>query len=120
LTDELIAYIGVRGPTTVAEFTRRAFRDGEHGYYTGKGSREGGNQKKKKKKAAVGGGLMAGHAGAVAVDEQTEMEDDNDWDLDDDDDIHSNDDDSTQHQHACGEHDIGSRGADIQLLRYLV
>ncbi|KAL3776141.1 hypothetical protein ACHAW5_003259 [Stephanodiscus triporus] len=41
LTDEMIAYIGVRGPITVAEYVRRALRDGRHGYYTGKGSRSG-------------------------------------------------------------------------------
>ena len=48
------------------------------------------------------------------------MKDDNDLDLDNDDDIHSNDDESTQHQHACGKHVIGSGGANIQLLVYLV
>ena len=93
--------------------------DGNHGYYTSKVTREGGNQKNNKK-AAVDGGVMAGAADVVAVDEQIEMEDENDWDLDDDDDIHSNDDNSTLHQHTCGKHVIGSRGVDIQLLRYLV
>ncbi|EED95661.1 predicted protein [Thalassiosira pseudonana CCMP1335] len=39
MTDELIAYIGVRGPITVAEFMRRVLRDGRYGYYTSKGSR---------------------------------------------------------------------------------
>ena len=41
MTDELIAYIGVRGPITVAEFMRRVLRDGRYGYYTSKGSRSG-------------------------------------------------------------------------------
>jgi len=97
LTEELIAYIGVRGPITVAEFMRRVLRDGEFGYYTKKGSRSG------KKQAA----------GAVVGDDGVDgMEDDNDWDLDDDD--HVDDiqpaDDSTTQQHVGGEHVIGSGG----------
>ena len=72
LTDELIAYIGVRGPITVAEYMRRVLRDGRWGYYTSKGARGGRKN---------------------AVDIASPMEDDNDWDLDDDDDdIASNDD----------------------------
>lgn len=64
LTDELIAYIGVRGPITVAEFMRRVLCDGRYGYYTSKGARSG-------KKGAI--------------DASPIQDDDNDWDLDDDD-----------------------------------
>ena len=62
LTDELIAYIGVRGPITVAEYMRRVLRDGKYGYYTSKGAR-------------------SGKKGDVA---RPTMDDDDDWDLDED------------------------------------
>jgi len=103
LTDELVAYIGVRGPITVAEYMRRALRDGKHGYYTGKGSRDG-----RGRTTSAGGAAAVGAAEHVAA-ETTEMEDDNDWDLDDDEEaIHSDDGDSTKH--VGGEHVIGSGG----------
>eukprot|EP00986_Skeletonema_menzelii_P014196 scaffold9079_cov145-Skeletonema_menzelii.AAC.16 len=95
LTDELIAYIGVRGPITVAEFMRRVLRDGRYGYYTSKGSRSG--QK---------GSSIATTATNDNVD------DDNDWDLDDDsvnDVSHLTSNDPTQ-QHVGGEHVIGASG----------
>ena len=95
LTDELIAYIGVRGPITVAEFMRRVLRDGRYGYYTSKGSRSG--QK---------GSSIATTATNDNVD------DDNDWDLDDDsvnDISHLTSNDPTQ-QHVGGEHVIGASG----------
>jgi len=95
MTDELIAYIGVRGPITVAEFMRRVLRDGRYGYYTSKGSRSG--QKD--------GGVVT----AIANDD-----DDNDWDLDDDsvnDNSHLTSNDPTQQQqHVGGEHVIGASG----------
>jgi NADH dehydrogenase [ubiquinone] 1 alpha subcomplex assembly factor 7 len=95
MTDELIAYIGVRGPITVAEFVRRVLRDGAHGYYTSKGSRSG---KKNKVGAAEGG----------AGDTKDIIDGDDDWDLDEDnvDAIHASG-DST---HVGGEHVIGSGG----------
>ncbi len=98
LTEELIAYIGVRGPITVAEFMRRVLRDGRYGYYTSKGSRSG--QKD--------GSIIAT---ATAVDDNV---DDNDWDLDDDS-VEDNSrlttstNDPTQ-QHVGGEHVIGASG----------
>eukprot|EP00578_Thalassiosira_sp_NH16_P026297 CAMPEP_0181101700 /NCGR_PEP_ID=MMETSP1071-20121207/13904_1 /TAXON_ID=35127 /ORGANISM="Thalassiosira sp., Strain NH16" /LENGTH=960 /DNA_ID=CAMNT_0023184589 /DNA_START=125 /DNA_END=3007 /DNA_ORIENTATION=- len=99
LTDELIAYIGVRGPITAAEYMRRVLRDGEHGYYTTKGSRSG----KKKREKVVG---AASEDGA---------EDDNDWDLedgdDDDDDIALGGDSTDEPRAAAGgEHVIGASG----------
>ena len=72
LTDELIAYIGVRGPITVAEFMRRVLRDGRYGYYTNKGARTG------KKGAAVD------TTNFVDAKNSPIDDDDNDWDLDDD------------------------------------
>uniref|UniRef100_A0A7S2Q308 type II protein arginine methyltransferase n=1 Tax=Skeletonema marinoi TaxID=267567 RepID=A0A7S2Q308_9STRA len=97
MTDELIAYIGVRGPITVAEFMRRVLRDGRYGYYTSKGSRSG--QKD--------GGIVT----AIADDND---DDDNDWDLDDDsvnDNSHLTSNDPTQQQqHVGGEHVIGASG----------
>ncbi|KAL7537356.1 hypothetical protein ACHAXR_007763 [Thalassiosira sp. AJA248-18] len=103
MTQELIAYIGVRGPITVAEFMRRVLRDGEYGYYTGKGARSG------KKKGLVAGGGGGGEGIAV---EEDDVFDDDDWDLDnDDEDTTPTNDDSTQHQqHVGGEHVIGSGG----------
>ncbi|KAL7521728.1 hypothetical protein ACHAWX_006403 [Stephanocyclus meneghinianus] len=67
LTEELIAYIGVRGPITVAEFMRRVLRDGRWGYYTSKGARSGrkGNYD--------------------SINTSTTVQDDDDWDLDEDD-----------------------------------
>eukprot|EP00985_Skeletonema_marinoi_P013153 scaffold6490_cov97-Skeletonema_marinoi.AAC.3 len=95
MTDELIAYIGVRGPITVAEFMRRVLRDGRYGYYTSKGSRSG--QKD--------GGIVT----AIADDDN-----DDDWDLDDDsvnDNSHLTSNDPTQQQqHVGGEHVIGASG----------
>jgi len=98
MTDELIAYIGVRGPITVAEFMRRVLRDGRYGYYTSKGSRSG--QKD--------GGIVT----TIADDND---DDDNDWDLDDDsvnDNSHLTSNDLTQQQqhHVGGEHVIGASG----------
>ncbi|EJK62246.1 hypothetical protein THAOC_17149 [Thalassiosira oceanica] len=75
LTDELVAYIGVRGPITTAEFMRRALRHEDHGYYTGKGARAGG---------APARSAEAGAGAAGEVDDDGFEEDDNDWDLDDD------------------------------------
>ncbi|KAL3784778.1 hypothetical protein ACHAWO_006424 [Cyclotella atomus] len=69
LTDELIAYIGVRGPITVAEFMRRVLRDGRYGYYTSKGARSG-------RKGAVNA--------TPNSDNTSQINDDNDWDLDED------------------------------------
>lgn len=95
LTDELIAYIGVRGPITVAEFMRRVLRDGRYGYYTSKGSRSG------QKDSSI--------ATTAANDS---IDDDNDWDLDDDsvdDNSHLTSTDPTQ-QHVGGEHVIGASG----------
>ncbi|KAL7469669.1 hypothetical protein ACHAXS_009940 [Conticribra weissflogii] len=88
LTDELIAYIGVRGPITVAEFMRRVLRDGRYGYYTSKGSRSG------KKEGGV----------AASSDLKNDSDDDNDWDLDDDEIGEGNGD------AVGGEHVIGSGG----------
>jgi len=88
LTDELIAYIGVRGPITVAEFMRRVLRDGRYGYYTTKGSRSG-------KKL---GGI------AASSDVEDDVDDDNDWDLDEDE-IGGGNGDAVG-----GEHVIGSGG----------
>ena len=95
MTDELIAYIGVRGPITVAEFMRRVLRDGAHGYYTSKGSRSG----KKNKVGAADGG---------AGDTKDSIDGDDDWDLDEDngDAIHASD----ASTHVGGEHVIGSGG----------
>ncbi|KAL9181235.1 hypothetical protein ACHAXT_010040 [Thalassiosira profunda] len=90
LTDELIAYIGVRGPITVAEFMRRVLRDGEHGYYTGKGSRSG----------------KAG--GALNEKEEDDVNDDNDWDLEDHGDLPTASESSQQQ--VGGEHVIGAGG----------
>ena len=61
LTDEMVAYIGVRGPITVAEYMRRALRDGKYGYYTGKGSRSGrgvGRRTATKVRGLGGGGIV--------------------------------------------------------------
>ena len=91
LTDELIAYIGVRGPITVAEYMRRVLRDGRYGYYTSKGSRSG---QKMNTGSAVG-----------AVDTEDDIDDDNDWDLDDGDDSSSADE-----QVGGGEQVIGPSG----------
>mmetsp|Transcript_24590 Transcript_24590/g.38614 ORF Transcript_24590/g.38614 Transcript_24590/m.38614 type:complete len:882 (-) Transcript_24590:35-2680(-) len=105
LTEELIAYIGVRGPITVAEFMRRVLRDGRYGYYTSKGSRSG---------------LKDG--GVVVADDDDDIDDDNDWDLDDDSvndnsrlttTTSSSSNDPTQQQqqqHVGGEHVIGASG----------
>jgi NADH dehydrogenase [ubiquinone] 1 alpha subcomplex assembly factor 7 len=71
LTDELIAYIGVRGPITVAEFMRRVLRDGRYGYYTSKGARSG-------KKGDVDKSSISDAQPSSIID------DDDDWDLDDD------------------------------------
>ena len=89
MTDELIAYIGVRGPITVAEFMRRVLRDGRYGYYTRKGSRTGGTK--------------------VNSSVATISDDDNDWDSDDyvDDDINLTNDKSHD---VGGEHVIGASG----------
>lgn len=87
LTDELIAYIGVRGPITVAEYMRRVLRDGKYGYYTSKGARSG-------KKGDV--------ASVSATDVSSNMDDD-DWDLDEDD-------IATDHDKVGGEQIIGSGG----------
>jgi len=97
MTDELIAYIGVRGPITVAEFMRRVLRDGRYGYYTSKGSRSG--QKD--------GGVV------TTIANDNDDDDDNDWDLDDDsvnDNSHLTSNDPTQQQHVGGEHVIGASG----------
>ena len=95
LTDELVAYIGVRGPITVAEYMRRALRDGRYGYYTGKGSRSGKSSRRKK---------ITGTTGGAAAD------DDDDWE----DDSNSNDEEYvpvfTTDKHVGGEHVIGSGG----------
>ena len=94
MTDELIAYIGVRGPITVAEFMRRVLRDGRYGYYTSKGSRSG---------------QKDGSSAASTIDAD---DDDNDWDLDDDsanDNSHFTGNDVTQ-QSVGGEHVIGASG----------
>ena len=88
LTDELIAYIGVRGPITVAEFMRRVLRDGRYGYYTSKGAR---SSKK-------------GDLTVISDTAETIDDDDNDWDLDDE--STSNDD----NDEIGGEGIIGSRG----------
>ncbi|KAL3793820.1 hypothetical protein HJC23_006180 [Cyclotella cryptica] len=95
LTDELIAYIGVRGPITVAEFMRRVLRDGRWGYYTSKGARSG-------KKSTVDDGVGnydSNNASPI-------VEDDNDWDLDEDD-FHSV---SNTDDNIGGEQIIGSGG----------
>jgi hypothetical protein len=95
LTDELVAYIGVRGPITVAEYMRRALRDGRYGYYTGKGSRSGKSSQRKKSSG-------------------TTADDDDDWD--DDDDADNNDKEyvpvftTDNSKHVGGEHVIGSGG----------
>ena len=93
LTEELIAYIGVRGPITVAEMMRRVLRDGRHGYYTSKGSRSG-----KKGAAGVDGG-----------ESEDDVDDDNDWDLEDGDENAASFSDSDS-SHIGGEHVIGSGG----------
>lgn len=96
-TDELVAYIGVRGPITVAEYMRRALRDGMYGYYTGKGSRSGKSSHRKK---------SSGTTGVTAVD------DDDDWG----DDADKNDEEyvpvftTDKSKHVGGEHVIGSGG----------
>ncbi|KAL7553580.1 hypothetical protein ACHAWF_016875 [Thalassiosira exigua] len=92
-TDELIAYIGVRGPITVAEFMRRALR-GEQGYYTKKGSR---------------GGKDATARSRKDVTDDDDDFDDIDWDLDDDGGGIVPDAGSKQ-QHVGGEHVIGAGG----------
>ena len=92
LTDELIAYIGVRGPITVAEFMRRVLRDGRYGYYTSKGARSG-------KKGAFDS-TSTPDTKASPIDDI-----DNDWDLDDDDITTSAADDEVG-----GEQVIGSGG----------
>jgi len=105
LTDELIAYIGVRGPITVADYMRRALRDGKFGYYTDKGSREvkrGDNAKEKERKReeATREDEAEEVTKAVAHGQMLEMDPvDNDWDLENDEDIH-----------AVGEQIIGSSG----------
>ena len=94
MTDELIAYIGVRGPITVAEFMRRVLRDGEHGYYTGKGARSGSK--------TIGSAVLA-----ADDDDDDLFDDDNDWDIEDDDnDIHISD----KTDKVGGEQIIGSGG----------
>jgi len=101
MTDELIAYIGVRGPITVAEFMRRVLRDGRYGYYTSKGSRSG--QKD---------GSSAATTIAAAADDDDNVDDDNDWDLDDDsvnDNSHLTSNDPAR-RHVGGEHVIGASG----------
>ena len=97
LTDELISYIGVRGPITVAEYMRRVLRDGRYGYYTSKGSRSG-----KKKNGGSSAAVLSGD------DADEIQDDDNDWDLDESDDI--GDDTSNTEHHVGGEHVIGSGG----------
>lgn len=106
MTDELIAYIGVRGPITVAEFMRRVLRDGRYGYYTSKGSRSG------KKIGVLDTKLLnvSGTTSEETVSTIDDVDDDNDWDLDDEDDlidtnIASNDDDFVG-----GEQVIGAAG----------
>lgn len=95
LTDELIAYIGVRGPITVAEFMRRVLRDGRYGYYTSKGSRSG----------------MKEVSGVPSTSTTFDDVDDNDWDLDDDIDDHvTNNSSDPSQQHVGGEHVIGASG----------
>jgi NADH dehydrogenase [ubiquinone] 1 alpha subcomplex assembly factor 7 len=101
MTDELIAYIGVRGPISVAEFMRRVLRDGRYGYYTSKGSRSG--QKD---------GSSAATTIAAAADDDDNVDDDNDWDLDDDsvnDNSHLTSNDPAR-RHVGGEHVIGASG----------
>lgn len=97
LTDELIAYIGVRGPITVAEYMRRVLRDGKYGYYTSKGSRMG-----------RGGGGKTKHGDNIEGDdgEGVDEKDENDWDIDEDND---RGDESTK-DNPGGEHVIGSGG----------
>jgi len=95
LTDELIAYIGVRGPITVAEYMRRVLRDGRYGYYTSKGSRSG--QKMNSGSATA--------VGAVGDNVEDDIDDDNDWDLDD-----GNDPSSSDEQVGGGEQVIGPSG----------
>lgn len=75
LIDELIAYIGVRGPITVAEYMRRVLRDGRYGYYTNKGSRSGQKMKNDGSVASVRA------VGSDSVED--DIDDDNDWDLED-------------------------------------
>ena len=94
LTDELIAYIGVRGPITVAEFMRRVLRDGRYGYYTSKGSRSG----------------MKEGSGVPGTSTTFDDVDDNDWDLDDDIDDHVTNNSDPSKQHVGGEHVIGASG----------
>jgi NADH dehydrogenase [ubiquinone] 1 alpha subcomplex assembly factor 7 len=117
LTDEMIAYIGVRGPITVAEYMRRALRDGRHGYYTGKGSRSGrgaggGGRGSRTTKTTSGTmGDMVDDAGENGV--QMANDDYDDWDEDDvDDDGHASvlTDDASGAGHVGGEHVIGSGG----------
>jgi NADH dehydrogenase [ubiquinone] 1 alpha subcomplex assembly factor 7 len=115
MTDELIAYIGVRGPITVAEFMRRVLRDGRYGYYTSKGSRSG-------QKDGSSGSSSSSRTAATMI-AAAEDDDDNDWDLDDDNVFDSShyltNNDSTQkqqqqqqqqQQHVGGEHVIGASG----------
>lgn len=95
LTDELVAYIGVRGPITVAEYMRRALRDGRYGYYTGKGSRSGKSSQRKKSAGTTGGAA----------------DDDDDWE----DDMDNNDEEyvpvfNDNSKQVGGEHVIGSGG----------
>ena len=100
MTDELIAYIGVRGPITVAEFMRRVLRDERYGYYTSKGSRSGQNA-----------GTAANKVDVNDDEEEDTVEDDNDWDLDDDnlnDQSHLASGDLQEH--VGGEHVIGASG----------
>ena len=94
LTDELIAYIGVRGPITVAEFMRRVLRDGRYGYYTSKGSRSG-----------MKDGVSVPNTSTTFDDV-----DDNDWDLDDDINDHVTNNSDPSKQHVGGEHVIGASG----------
>ena len=90
LTDEMVAYIGVRGPITVAEYMRRALRDGKYGYYTGKGSRSGrgmGRRTTTNVGGVGGGGGVVDEGGAVGGSVATDHDDD-DWDADDGDDAY--------------------------------
>ena len=106
LTDELIAYIGVRGPITVAEYMRRVLRDGKYGYYTSKGSRSG--KKTTVNDVASSSSSVGVGVGDAKLEDDDDMDDDNDWDLDDEGDNVS----SAQQEkhHVGGEHVIGSGG----------
>ena len=69
---------------TVAECTRRALRDGMHGYYTGKGSRSGrwgGGGGLATKGGGAGGGVVVGGGDAIGGSVATDHDDD-DWDAD--------------------------------------